>query len=93
MSISKEEVDKIATLARLKFTPEEKLKLQQELSGILDYVNQLTQITESSAASDLDSRALNLMREDIAAAELNPTEFLDQANGQQDGFVKVKSVF
>ena len=44
MPISLEEVEHIAELAKLALTPEEKARLQEELSEILDFAQRLQQI-------------------------------------------------
>ncbi|MFH1416490.1 MAG: Asp-tRNA(Asn)/Glu-tRNA(Gln) amidotransferase subunit GatC [Elusimicrobiota bacterium] len=38
------QVDKVAILARLEFTPEEKQKFPEQLSNILNYIDQLTKL-------------------------------------------------
>ena len=92
MSLSIEEVGKIAKLARLNFTAEEKQKLQKELSEILNYVDQLKSIEGKAEASPADPEALNLMRDDVAVPNENPEEFLSQAAAREGNFVKVKSI-
>jgi aspartyl-tRNA(Asn)/glutamyl-tRNA(Gln) amidotransferase subunit C len=92
MAISIDEVNRIAKLARLSFTEEEKQKLQTELSAILDYVDQLKQVEGKSGLEVYDKDALNLMRDDVAEEFPNPEELLAQAPATQDGFVKVKSI-
>ena len=91
MSISIYEVDRIAKLARLSFSPEEKQKLQTELSSILDYVDQLKKV-EGMDASPADSDGLNLMRDDVAEMTIEPEEFLKQAPSREGKYLKVKSV-
>lgn len=93
MSITTEEVTRIAKLARLQFNDEEKQKLQTELSSILDYVDQLTKVnvTASDVASE-DPEGVNLMRTDVAEPVESPEEFLAQAPDRQGNFIKVKSV-
>ena len=44
MPIPPEEVRRIATLAHLEFTPEEIQRLSQDLSRILDYIDQLKEV-------------------------------------------------
>lgn len=93
MSISIEEVDRIAKLARLQFSDSEKQKLQQELSSILDYIDQLKDVEDKSGrAGEEDLDGVNLMREDDILPAENPEEFLVQAPAKQDKFIKVKSI-
>lgn len=93
MAISIDEVNRIAKLSRLTFTDSEKQKLQDELSSILDYVDQLKQI-ESKTILNLtdDPDALNLVRDDVATEIVSPEEFLKQAPEREGNFIKVKSV-
>ncbi|OGE81926.1 MAG: hypothetical protein A3H72_03835 [Candidatus Doudnabacteria bacterium RIFCSPLOWO2_02_FULL_48_8] len=93
MSISIEEVEKIARLARLSFSPEEKQKLQQELSAILDYVGQLKEVQDKIVEKPYDDPdSVNLMRDDVAEESPIKLELLAQAPAREQGFVKVKSV-
>jgi aspartyl-tRNA(Asn)/glutamyl-tRNA(Gln) amidotransferase subunit C len=93
MSISLEEVDRIAKLARLKFEDNEKQKLQTELSAILDYVDQLKKIEGKAPAVDLSSEdGVNLMRDDVAEQSPYPERFLDQTPAKEGKYLKVKSI-
>lgn len=93
MSISIEEVDRIAKLARLKFNEQEKQKLQQELSAILDYVDQLKEVQgQIEPVLFDDETAVNLMRDDVAVPVEDPEVFIDQAPAREGKFVKVKSI-
>jgi len=92
MSISIEEVSRVAKLARLSFNEEEKQKLQQELSAILDYVDQLKQIEGKIGEIKPDPDSVNLMRDDVAEEFTSPEEFLKQVPSREGKFIKVKSV-
>lgn len=96
MSISLDEVSRIAKLARLKFTDAEKQKLQTELSAILDYVDQLKQVEERAVNVEVmkvsEEDGVNLMRDDVAEVMIEPEEFLKQAPAREGQFIKVKSV-
>ncbi len=100
MAISLEEVNRIAKLARLSFNEAETKKLQHELSDILNYIDQLKQISAKggslpagqAGASGGDPDAMNLMREDVAEVRESPEVFLKQSPAREGNFVKVKSV-
>jgi aspartyl-tRNA(Asn)/glutamyl-tRNA(Gln) amidotransferase subunit C len=93
MSISQQEVNRIAKLARLSFSEPEKQKLQQELSAILEYVDQLAKIEDKTSLQIVDDPdGINLMRNDMAEELIDPEEFLRQAPDREGNFVKVKSV-
>lgn len=92
MAISIDEVNRIAKLARLSFNENEKQKIQQELSAILDYVDQLKEVGSKIVEGPQDPDAVNLVREDIVEVTTGPEEFLTQAPDRQGNFIKVKSV-
>ena len=92
MSISIDEVNRIAKLARLNFTDPEKQKLQKELSDILNYVDQLKEVEGKALDFDNDPEAMNLMRDDVIETKESPEEFLKQAPAREGNFVKVKSI-
>jgi aspartyl-tRNA(Asn)/glutamyl-tRNA(Gln) amidotransferase subunit C len=56
MALTTEEVRKIASLARLRFTPEEEHRLVDQLGAIVDYIDQL-QSVEGGTAEDRASGA------------------------------------
>jgi aspartyl-tRNA(Asn)/glutamyl-tRNA(Gln) amidotransferase subunit C len=66
MSLSSRDVEKIALLARLELTDDEKALYQEQLSAILDYAHRLNQldiadVPPTASAVDLE----NVMREDV----------------------------
>lgn len=91
MSISIGEVERIAKLARLKFTDQEKIKLQTELSSILNYVDQLKEV-QTNVASEFELEGANLMRDDIAEITVEAEDVIAQAPAKDGKFVKVKSI-
>ena len=63
--VSLEEVEYIANLAKLKFNEEEKIKMQEDLSNILDYMKVLNDIdTKDIEVEGMMSTNLNVMRKD-----------------------------
>ena len=63
--VSLEEVEYIANLAKLKFSEEEKIKMQEDLSNILDYMKVLIVIyTKDIEVEGMMSTNLNVMRKD-----------------------------
>jgi aspartyl-tRNA(Asn)/glutamyl-tRNA(Gln) amidotransferase subunit C len=66
MSLSSRDVEKIALLARLELTDDEKALYQQQLSAILDYAHRLNQLDIADVpptTSAVDLR--NVLREDV----------------------------
>ncbi|MDO8577450.1 MAG: Asp-tRNA(Asn)/Glu-tRNA(Gln) amidotransferase subunit GatC [Candidatus Wildermuthbacteria bacterium] len=94
--ITKEQVQHIASLARLKLTEEEIEKFQKDLSSILEYFEVLNSLDAKNAQPLVHVLPLeNVTREDTAA-EANPElvrELLDMAPSQDQGFLQVKEVF
>ena len=63
--LSKQDIDKLALLARLGLSEEEKAGLQKDLSAILGYVGELEKATVSFSDQLVDPNlATNVMRED-----------------------------
>jgi aspartyl-tRNA(Asn)/glutamyl-tRNA(Gln) amidotransferase subunit C len=80
MSLSKEEVEHIAELARLELTEEEKARFREQLSEILDYAARLQSLDTSQippTSTVLAKRAV--LRPDIATKGLSTDEALSNA--------------
>lgn len=91
MAISLEQVEKISKLARLEFSEAEKQKLQSELTGILDYVDQINEI-QSQNEEWPAPEAQNLMRDDVSEELSSPSALLAQVPEKEGNFIKVKSI-
>lgn len=95
MAISREEIQKIANLARLDLSEAEILKYQEQLSSILRHIDTL----KEAQSDDLDILGLNLSdynrkREDEVKAwsETEIKTALNQAKEISDEQVKVQRV-
>ncbi len=94
--ISKEEVLKIAKLARLELTDAETEKMQKDLSGILDYfvvLKRAPRINSDKTQIGADKRK-NVLREDVVVerpASL-ANNLVQAAPDKKDGYIKVKSI-
>ena len=87
------DVKHTAKLANLKLTPEEEKKFEEQLSGILEYVDKLQKVDtdgvdETSQVTGLE----NITREDIAGPSLSQDEALSNAKNQHNGLFKVKGI-
>ena len=94
--ISKQDVIKIANLARLELTDSEVEKMQKDLAGILDYIDQLNKVNTSSV--DLSQTNLfgeSVLREDEVISQSRETieKMLDQAPSRAGFHIKVKEIF
>lgn len=93
MKISKEEIEHIATLARLKLTEEEIKLFSSQLSSILDYVEQLNKLDtkDIEPASHVIS-LYNVMREDQQGKSLTVEEALRNSPSHTDKFYRVPKI-
>jgi aspartyl-tRNA(Asn)/glutamyl-tRNA(Gln) amidotransferase subunit C len=93
MSVSKEDVEHIAKLAKLKFDDKQKEKLQGELNKVLEYIDKLNEL-DLSNVEPLESinDAENVFREDEAKPGVTKEEALKNAPDKTDNFFKVPKV-
>jgi aspartyl-tRNA(Asn)/glutamyl-tRNA(Gln) amidotransferase subunit C len=93
MLISLEDVDHVATLARLGLTPAERETLRAQLSSILAYVETLRKLDTSivTPASQVNSLE-NVTRPDTRRVGLSLDDVLANAPDRQDDYVRVPAV-
>jgi aspartyl-tRNA(Asn)/glutamyl-tRNA(Gln) amidotransferase subunit C len=95
MSLSLEQVRRIAVLARLKLSPEEEQVFQGQLSAILDYVAQLEELdvadvepmTHALAAGEVAP-----LREDVVQPSLGPDVALANAPAREETWFEVPRI-
>lgn len=90
MSVSPEEVERIAALARLRLGPEEALEMSEQLNSILGHMDALARVDVSGApalASVIDRPAP--VREDVVGADALSREAREIAPDWRDGFFVV----
>jgi aspartyl-tRNA(Asn)/glutamyl-tRNA(Gln) amidotransferase subunit C len=89
MALTHEDVRKIATLARLRFSPEDEAKLTGQLAKIVDYIDQLQayEVAEPAAVSQGAREAEDRVRESLPREQ-----FLANAPASMDGFLLVPEV-
>jgi len=94
--ITKEEVQHIAQLARIRVNEKEVEKLQKDLSEILEYFNVLKEVDASGVEPMTHSIALqNVSREDTTCPS-NPKlsqKLVDMFPAVRDGLLRVKAIF
>jgi len=90
--LTREDVLKLARLARLELTDEEAESFRAELSEVLQYVAQLDDADVSGLAPTSQVTGLtNVMREDeVVDYGISPAALLRLAPKTQDGHIKVK---
>ncbi len=93
MTIYREQVLKVAHLARLKLEPEEEDKFTTQLSSILEYVQQLSELdTEKVAPTTRAIEISNITRNDNLEAFPQREEILSCAPEQEGDFFKVPKI-
>ena len=89
MSLTQQEVEKIAQLARLAWTEEQKAAYQRQLSAVLDYAAMLDELDLNGI--DPTAHALareNVMRDDVKEPGLSLEDVLfNSARHAQDQFL------
>lgn len=93
MSVSPEEVRHIAKLARLRLSEDEQRLMAEQLSSILDYVEQLNELDVSevepmSHVLDL----VNATREDVVEQRITHDEALRNAPSADSDYFRVPRV-
>lgn len=93
MSISREEVEHVAYLARIGLTDEEKARLQGQLSDILDHVAVINQLdTEAIPPTAQVIPLRNVMRVDESRPSFSPEDILANAPRTEAGHFKIPPV-
>jgi len=96
MKLKKEEVEKIANLARISLSPEEKKKFQGELSSILEFVGQLNEVNTEGVEPTYQVTGLgNVFREDevFSCDSKIKEEITGNFPDSKDSLLKVPAIF
>lgn len=93
MSIKIEDVENVATLAKLEFPSEEKQKLAKELDQIVAYVERLNELDTKEVELTLHIIDLkNTLREDAVQNWLDQEQTLANAPQKKQGYFIVPKV-
>ncbi len=93
MTLSAQEVAKIALLARLQISPEDAQRYAKDLSAILDYVNQLAAVDVSNVEAMTHVHGQkNVFRADEAEPSTPVKELLSIAPDSSGQFLRVPLV-
>ena len=91
--ISREEVSKVAQLARLKLNEEQIDNHAAQIEKILDYINQLEKIdTTNVPCTTRAIEVINNFRSDLNVTYKNREEILNLAPSREDDFFKVPKI-
>jgi aspartyl-tRNA(Asn)/glutamyl-tRNA(Gln) amidotransferase subunit C len=93
MAISREDVEHIAFLARLGLSEDEKQTFQDQLSGILEYMQTLAELDTSDIPPTAQVIPLrNVMRDDVVQPSLPREAVLANAPDREGDFLRVPPV-
>lgn len=93
MKLTREEVQRVALLARLELSPEEENLLTEQLDKILQYMEALDKVDTASVeplAHAVD--IVNAFREDRVTNEPRPEKLLANAPAKERTFFKVPKI-
>ncbi|TXG77726.1 Asp-tRNA(Asn)/Glu-tRNA(Gln) amidotransferase subunit GatC [Candidatus Dojkabacteria bacterium] len=93
MSLSREEVQHIARLARIGLTEDEEVRFQKDLAGVFGLIEELQSAKVKQEEIDLSHRETNRVREDKSQESGMEAEIIDSFPTRKDGFNKVRAVF
>jgi len=93
MEVTSEMIDRIAHLARLKFSEEEKIALTADLERMIEFVEKLKEVDTTGVEPLLHiTDAVNVLREDEVKQTISKKEALLNAPVTDGNFFKVPKV-
>ena len=93
MEITEEIVDHIAHLARLEFKGDAKIAIRQDLSRIIQFMDNLSELdTENVEPLIFMSDEVNVLREDVAQETLSQAEALKNAPKKDSDYFRIPKV-
>lgn len=93
MKIKESDIIKVAKLARLELSAEERDEYSKQLSGILEYVEKINELdTSSVAAADHIVEVSNVVRADKAGGSFSAGELEGVAPDFRNGYIVVPKV-
>lgn len=94
MKLSLDQVKKVAKLANLPLTIQEEQLYSEQLSKILEYIEQLDQVDTSNMETTFNVTGKNnVMAEDRSVTCLSSEEALSNASKKKNGMFETKGVF
>lgn len=91
--ISREDIQKLAALSRIKLKPGEEAKFAKEIDKIVGYVSEIKKAASGQPKQD-NERVKNVWREDTKPHEtgIYSKELLDEAPKRDGQYIKVKKI-
>ena len=93
MALTNDQVDHVALLARLGLTDEERERMRDQLSSILDHIDQLRAADTSNVPPTAQVIPLApALRDDTVQPSLTVEQVLANAPRTEGGFIKVRAI-
>lgn len=93
MKIQESDILKVAKLARLELSEQEKDEFSRQLNGIIQYVEKINELDTSSVeASDHIVEVSNVFRKDVVKSSINRNDLEKIAPDFQDGYIVVPKI-
>ncbi len=93
MALTDEQVEYVATLARLGLSDEERARLREQLSSILGHIDRLRELDTSAIPPTAQVIPLDpVLRDDIARPSLTLEQVLANAPRSENGFIRVNAI-
>ncbi len=94
MKLSNEQVKKVAQLANLPISEEDESKFANQLSAILDYIDQLNQVNTDGVEPTFNVTGLeNVLQADEVKPSLSQKDAISNGSETKDGYFVTKGVF
>lgn len=93
MTISREEIKKLADLARIEVSDEELINLNGEIDSVLDYVAQIQKVSVEETDLEFGS-SFNVFREDqlLSQGNADREDIIGAFPNKQGSYLKVKKI-
>lgn len=92
-AFSKDTIEKVAKLALLDLTEEDKEKFSKQLGDILSYFKKLNDLDTNNVEPTTHAIDLkNVYREDVAKSSLSNEDALKNAEHKEDGYFKAPRI-
>lgn len=93
MKITAEDVDRVAGLARLRLTPDERDRLTRQLDDILEYMDKLNQLDTTRVEPFTHAlETVNALRDDAVTCQSDADALLSNAPDRDGTFFKVPKI-
>ncbi|HEX6796957.1 MAG TPA: Asp-tRNA(Asn)/Glu-tRNA(Gln) amidotransferase subunit GatC [Ktedonobacterales bacterium] len=93
MSIDLKTVDHVAMLARIALSDEERARMQEQLSAILEHINVIAEADTSQVPATATVLPLeNVMRADQSRPSMPTETLVERAPAHEDAYIRVRAV-